>query len=69
MPKYCIQITQEVLTIHQYTIEADSEEQARALAYSVYDGTDDAEMGTLLDSTQWESEENNDITSVQELSD
>ena len=67
MPTYRIQITQEIVEIHEYTIEADTEEQARQTAYSAYDGEDYSETGTLLSSNQWNSEENNEITSVHEV--
>jgi len=68
MPTYRIQITQEIIEVHEYTIEADTEDQARETAYSVYEGADHSQTGTLISSTQWNSEENNEITSVQEVS-
>ena len=68
MPKYQVQITQEIVEVHQYTIEADSEDQARETAYSIYDGGAGSESGVLLSSTQWTGEEHNEITSVHEIS-
>ena len=67
MPTYKVQIKQEVTEIYEYTIQANNEEQARETAYSVYDSGDASHLGVVLSSSQWTSDEYNEISSLEEL--
>ena len=67
MPTYRIQIKQEVVEIHEYTIQAETEEQARETAYSAYQ-EEESNSGIVVSSSQWNSDEYNEISHVEKIS-
>ncbi len=68
MPKFKIQIKEELTEIHQWTIEADTEDDARATAYEMYNVQDDADApGTVIEGVTWNSETYAEISHVKVL--